>query len=167
MGDGGKFVNLMDSCTRPKSKKIKAQYRVKGTAVWIEGGSKILSSSRPISLKNLNPCRAYEVQVTVVNEPLKVFTVGPFYNDEHSNVYLHSGQENPNYDAYSQNPLSHIEIVSEESSAKILVNGFCARTIVLEIQAEGEDGEQTSLLLQNDLKNQPQLGAVITGLKPC
>jgi len=170
MGDGGKFVNLMEGCKRQevRSKKIEAQYRVKGTSVWNKGRTKTLSSNHPtISLENLNPCRAYEVQVTVVNEPLKVFTVGPFYNDEHSNVYLDEGQQNENYAAYSQNPLSHIEIVSEESSAKILVNGFCARTIVLEIQAEGEDGEPTSVLLQNDLKNPSQLEADIPELKPC
>jgi len=167
MRDRGKFVNLMDGCTRPRSKKIKVEYRVKGTSVWNEGGKKTLSSNRPISLESLNPCKAYEVQVTVVNEPLNVFTVGPFYNDEYSNVYLHEGQENENYEAYSRNPLDHIEIVSEESSAKILVTGFCARTIVLEVQAEGEVGEPTQVLLQNDLKNPSTLEAVIPELNPC
>merc|ERR1719381_227014 len=42
MGDGGKFVNLMEGCTRQeaRSKKIEVQHRVKGTSLWNEGGKK-------------------------------------------------------------------------------------------------------------------------------
>jgi len=169
MMDKGKFVNLLEEgCTNPRSKYISVQYQVKGSDVeWVKGGKKPLTSNRPFSLENLNPCQSYEVKVTVVNEPLPVFNVGPFYDGEYSNVYLDEGQENKNYEVYSQNPLDHIEISSEESSAKILVNGFCARTIVLKVQAEGQDGEPTQRLLQNDLKNPKQLEVVLPELNPC
>merc|ERR1712212_875387 len=71
------------------------------------------------------------------------------------------------YERYSQNPFDHIEIVSEENSAKILVSGFCARTIVLEVQPEGQEEEPTQLLLQNDLKNPSKLETALPDLKPC
>jgi hypothetical protein len=167
MKEKEKFENLMDGCTRPRAKKIKVQYRVKGTAVWNEGGKKTLTSTRPISLTNLNPCETYEVQVTVVNTPLGVFPVGPFYDGEHGHVYLHEEQGNENYEAYSQNPSDHIKITSEESSAKILVSGFCARTVVLEVQAEGEGEKAKQLLLQNDLKNPQNHTSILPDLKPC
>jgi len=171
MVDKGKFVNLMeeeDSCTNPRSKEISVQYRVKGTAAdWERGGKKPLTSNRPFSLENLNPCQSYEVKVTVVDEPLPVFNVGPFYDGDYSNVYLDEGQENENYEAYTQNPLDHMEITSDERSAKILLNGFCARTIVLEIQAEGQDGEPTQRLLQNDLRNPKPQEIELPELEPC
>jgi len=170
MVDKGKFVNLMEegSCTNPRSKEISVQFRVKGTAAdWERGGKKPLTSNRPFNLENLNPCQSYEVKVTVVDEPLPVFNVGPFFDGKYSNVYLDEGQENENYEAYTQNPLDHIKITSEERSAKILLNGFCARTIVLEIQAEGQDGEPTQRLLQNDLRNPKQLEVKLPELEPC
>jgi len=170
MVDKGKFVNLMEegSCTNPRSKEISVQFRVKGTAAdWEKGGKKPLTSNRPFSLENLNPCQPYEVKVTVVDEPLPVFNVGPFFNGKYSNVYLDEGQENENYEAYTQNPFDHMEITSEERSAKILLNGFCARTIVLEIHAEGQDGESTQKLLQNDLRNPKQHEVKLPELEPC
>jgi len=169
MVDKGKFVNLMEegSCTNPRSKEISVQFRVIGDADWERGGKKPLTSNRPFSLENLNPCRSYEVKVTVVDQTLPVFNVGPFYDGEYSNVYLDEGQENENYQAYTQNPFDHIEITSEEMSAKILLNGFCARTIVLEVQAEGQDGEPTQRLLQNDLRNPKQLEVKLPELEPC
>merc|ERR1712110_26243 len=153
MDDRGKFVNLMEECTNPRSKDINVQYRAKGAEGWEKGGRKSLTSKRPLNLDNLNPCETYEVKVAYVDEPLYVFPVGPFYDGDHGHVFLMEEQENVNYEAYSQNPLDHIKITSEESSAKILVAGFCARTVVLEVQAEGEGGEAPpQLLLQNDLK---------------
>merc|ERR1712130_161983 len=165
MRDEGKFENLMEDCTRKetRSKKIEVQYRAKGkTEAWKHGGKKTLHFSRKptINVDNLNPCEAYEVQVAVGNEVLGVFSVGPFYDDEHSNVYLWAENENPFYKAYSQNPLKHIQITSDESSAKINVTGFCARTVLLEVQAEGE--EATQLLLQNDLRNPQQLETILS-----
>jgi len=164
----GKFVNLMEEgCTNPRSKEINVQYRAKGAEGWEKGGKKSLTSRRPLNLENLNPCETYEVKVAYLDEPLKVFDVGPFYNEEHSQLYLHNEHENEHYERYSQNPLDHIEIVSEESSAKILVTGFCARTIVLEVQTEGQVEEPTQLLLQNDLKNPSKLETTLPDLKPC
>jgi len=167
MADRGKFVNLMEECTNPRSKEINVQYRAKGAEGWEKGGKKSLTSKRPLNLENLNPCETYEVKVAFVDEPLYVFDVGPFYNEEHSQLYLHNEHENEHYERYSQNPLDHIEIVSEESSAKILVTGFCARTIVLEVQTEGQVEEPTQLLLQNDLKNPSKLETTLPDLKPC
>jgi len=171
MVDKGKFVTLMEeegSCTNPRSKEISVQYRVKGADTeWEKGGKKPLTSNRPFSLENLNPCQPYDVKVTVVDQPLPVFNVGPFFDGEYSNVYLDEGQENANYEAYTQNPFDHMEITSDEGSAKILLNGFCARTIVLEIQTEGQDGEPTQRLLQNDLRNPKQHEVVLPELEPC
>jgi len=167
MVDRGKFVNLMEGCTNPRSKEINVEYRVKGAEGWEKGGKKSLTSKRPLNLENLNPCETYEVKVAYVDEPLYIFDVGPFYNEEHSQLYLHNEHENQHYERYSQNPFDHIEIVSEESSAKILVTGFCARTIVLEVQPEGEAEEPTQLLLQNDLKNPSKLETALPDLKPC
>jgi len=167
MADKGKFVNLMEECTNPRSKEINVQYRAKGSEGWEKGGKKSLTSKRPLNLENLNPCKTYEVKVAFVDEPLHVFDVGPFYNEEHSQLYLHNEHENEHYERYSQNPLDHIEIVSEENSAKIIVTGFCARTIVLEVQTEGQVEEPTQLLLQNDLKNPSKLETTLPDLKPC
>ena len=167
MADKGKFVNLMEECTNPRSKEINVQYRAKGSEGWEKGGKKSLTSKRPLNLENLNPCETYEVKVAFVDEPLHVFDVGPFYNEEHSQLYLHNEHENEHYERYSQNPLDHIEIVSEENSAKIIVTGFCARTIVLEVQTEGQVEEPTQLLLQNDLKNPSKLETTLPDLKPC
>merc|ERR1719341_1223697 len=164
----GKFVNLMEEgCTNPRSKEINVQYRAKGAEGWEKGGKKSLTSRRPLNLENLNPCKTYEVKVAFVDEPLHVFDVGPFYNEEHSQLYLHNEHENEHYERYSQNPFDHIEIVSDESSAKILVSGFCARTIVLEVQPEGQEEEPTQLLLQNDLKSPSKLETALPDLKPC
>merc|ERR1719341_2496153 len=164
----GKFVNLMEEgCTNPRSKEINVQYRAKGAEGWEKGGKKSLTSRRPLNLENLNPCETYEVKVAYLDEPLKVFDVGPFYNEEHSQLYLHNEHENEHYERYSQNPFDHIEIVSDESSAKILVSGFCARTIVLEVQPEGQEEEPTQLLLQNDLKSPSKLETALPDLKPC
>jgi len=168
MADRGKFVNLMEGCTNPRSKEINVQYRIKGREDWEKGGKKSLTSKRPLNLENLNPCETYEVKVAYVDQPLHVFDVGPFFNEEHSQSYLHNEHENQHYERYSQNPLDHIEIVSEESSATILVNGFCARTIVLEVQPEGETEEEpTQLLLQNDLTHPSKLETALPELKPC
>merc|ERR1719341_2333208 len=164
----GKFVNLMEEgCTNPRSKEINVQYRAKGAEGWEKGGKKSLTSRRPLNLENLNPCETYEVKVAYLDEPLKVFDVGPFYNEEHSQLYLHNEHENEHYERYSQNPFDHIDIVSEENSAKILVSGFCARTIVLEVQPEGQEEEPTQLLLQNDLKHPSKLETALPELKPC
>merc|ERR1719209_2254428 len=165
----GKFVNLMEEgCTNPRSKEINVQYRAKGTEGWEKGGKKSLTSRRPLNLENLNPCETYEVKVAYLDEPLKVFDVGPFYNEEHIQSYLHNEHENEHYERYSQNPLDHLEIVSEESSATILVNGFCACTIVLEVQPEGETEEEPAqLLLQNDLTHPSKLETALPDLKPC
>merc|ERR1719341_1747187 len=164
----GKFVNLMEEgCTNPRSKEINVQYRAKGAEDWEKGGKKSLTSRRPLNLENLNPCETYEVKVAYLDEPLKVFDVGPFYNEEHSQLYLHNEHENEHYERYSQNPFDHIDIVSEENSAKILVSGFCARTIVLEVQPEGQEEEPTQLLLQNDLKSPSKLETALPDLKPC
>merc|ERR1711983_570700 len=95
MRDGGKFENLVqDDCKRKRNKKINVLYRAKGkTETWKEGGKKTLSSKHPtITVGDLNPCETYEVQVTVVNEVLDVFPVGPFYDGEHSHVYLYEEQ---------------------------------------------------------------------------
>jgi len=169
MGDRGKFVNLMEGCTNPRSKEINVEYRVKGRDDWEKGGKKSLTSKRPLNLENLNPCETYEVKVAYVDQPLYVFDVGPFYNEEHSQSYLHNEHENEHYERYSENPLDHIEIVSEERSATILVQGFCARTIVLEVQPEGETEEEpTQLLLQNDLTSPgSKLETALPELKPC
>merc|ERR1719341_2903605 len=164
----GKFVNLMEEGgTNPRSKEMNVQYRAKGTEGGEKGGKKSLTSRRPLNLGNLNPCETYEVKVAYLDEPLKVFDVGPFYNEEHSQLYLHNEHENEHYERYSQNPFDHIEIVSDESSAKILVSGFCARTIVLEVQPEGQEEEPTQLLLQNDLKSPSKLETALPDLKPC
>merc|ERR1719341_453722 len=164
----GKFVNLMEEGgTNPRSKEMNVQYRAKGAEGWEKGGKKSLTSRRPLNLENLNPCETYEVKVAYLDEPLKVFDVGPFYNEEHSQLYLHNEHENEHYERYSQNPFDHIDIVSEENSAKILVSGFCARTIVLEVQPEGQEEEPTQLLLQNDLKNPSKLETALPDLKPC
>ena len=169
MADRGKFVNLMEGCTNPRSKEINVEYRIKGREEWEKGGKKSLTSKRPLNLENLNPCETYEVKVAYVDQPLYVFEVGPFYNEEHSQPYLHNEHENEHYERYSENPLDHIEIVSEERSATILVQGFCARTIVLEVQPEGETEEEpTQLLLQNDLTNPgSKLETSLPELKPC
>jgi len=168
MVDRGKFVNLMEEgCTNPRSKEINVEYRVKGTEGWEKGGKKSLTSKRPLNLENLNPCVTYEVKVAYVDELLYIFEVGPFYNEEHSQLYLHNEHENEHYERYSQNPFDHIEILSEESSAKLLVSGFCARTIVLEVQPEGEAEEPHQLLLQNDLKESSKLETALPDLKPC
>merc|ERR1719341_2450954 len=164
----GKFVNLMEEgCTNPRSKEINVQYRAKGTEGGEKGGKKSLTSRRPLNLENLNPCETYEVKVAYLDEPLKVFDVGPFYNEEHSQLYLHNEHENEHYERYSQNPFDHIDIVSEENSAKILVSGFCARTIVLEVQPEGQEEEPAQLLLQNDLTHPSKLETALPELKPC
>ena len=167
MKDRRKFVNLMkEGCTNPRNKEINVQYRAKGAEEWEKGSKKKLSSWRPINWNNLNPCETYEVKVAYVDEPLEVFVVGPFYNEDHSHVYL-DNEENEHYERYSQNPANHITITSEESSAKILVDGFCARTVVLEVQAEGEGEKPKPLILQNDLKNPQKLETTLPDLKPC
>merc|ERR1712088_693649 len=167
MKDSGKFSSLMKGCGNPRGKDINVQYRAKGAEGWKKGGKKKLTSKRPLNLDNLNPCETYEVKVAYVDEPLYMFPIGPFYDGDHGHVFLNEEQENVNYEAYSQNPLDHIKITSEESSAKILVAGFCARTVVLEVQAEGEGGEAPELLLQNDLKNPQNLTTILPDLKPC
>ena len=169
MKDRGKFDNLMDGCKRPRSKEIVVQYRTQGEGEegWKKGGTKTLSSKRPFNLENLNPCEKYEVKVTVNDEPLNVFEIGPFYDGDHGHAYLHEEQDNENYQAYDLNPLNHIKVISGESSANISVSGFCARTIVLEVQAEGEEGDAGQLLLQNDLKNPGSKLEKLEKLKPC
>jgi len=163
----GKFVDLMEGCTKPRTKEISVDYRAKGAESWEKGGKKSLTSKRPLNLENLNPCQTYEVKVAYVDEPLYTFEVGPFYNEEHRQLYLHNEHENQHYERYSQNPLDYLEIVSDETSAKIRVDGFCAHTIVLEVQRVGQEEEPTQLLLQNDLKNPSKLETVLPDLTPC
>ena len=167
MKDGGKFSNLMERCGSLRGKEINVQYRAKEAEGWEKGGKKKLTSWRPLNLDNLNPCETYEVKVAYGDVPLHVFPVGPFYDGDHGQVFLHGEQNSEIYEAYSLNPLEHIKITSEESSAKILVSGFCARTVVLEVQAEGEGGKPKQLFLQNDLKNPQKPQLLETELTPC
>jgi len=170
MKDGGKFSNLMEGCRRLKGKEINVQYRAKeaeGWKGWKKGGKKTLTTKHPLNLDNLNPCETYEVKVAYGDVPLHVFPVGPFYDGDHGHVFLYGEQNSEIYEAYSLNPFDHIKITSEESSAKILVSGFCARTVVLEVQAEGEGGKPKQLFLQNDLKNPQKPQLLETELTPC
>merc|ERR1711962_437948 len=107
--------------------------------------------------------------LAVDEERLPIFNVGPFYNGNYEQVYLHQEQDNEVYESYSLNPLNYVKIVSLEESAKIIVSNFCARIIELELQEEGEVEEKPHQLirLQNNLKSSMKLEEQLTNLKPC
>merc|ERR1711962_1134585 len=109
--------------------------------------------------------------LAVDEERLPIFNVGPFYNGNYENVYLHQEQDNEVYESYSLNPLNYVKIVSEEESAKIIVSNFCARIIELEVQEEGDVDEKPHqprwLRLHNDLKSSMKLEEQLSNLKPC
>ena len=117
-------------------------------------------------MEDLDPCETYEVKVTVANKTLKVVDIGPFYEGNHSNVYLNS-DENEHYEAYSQNSSQYVEIVSEETAAKILVTGLCARTIVLEVHPDGQEENAKQMLFQNDPRNSSKVQKTLSHLQPC
>merc|ERR1711962_1569918 len=107
--------------------------------------------------------------LAVDEERLPIFNVGPFYNGNYEQVYLHQEQDNEVYESYSLNPLNYVKIVSLEESAKIIVSNFCARIIELELQEEGDVEERPAQLirLQNDLKSSMKLEEQLSNLKPC
>merc|ERR1711962_339285 len=107
--------------------------------------------------------------LAVDEERLPIFNVGPFYNGNYEQVYLHQEQDNEVYESYSLNPLNYVKIVSLEESAKIIVSNFCARIIELEVQEEGKVDELPPqvIRLQNDLKSSMKLEEQLSNLKPC
>jgi len=109
----------------------------------------------------------YEVTLEVNDQQLPIFNVGPYYNGEYQHVVLHEEQDNEVYESYPVNPFNHVEIVSKEDSAKIIVSGFCARIIELEVQDEAKVDEPYLLTLYNDLKNTTKLEGLLQNLKPC
>merc|ERR1711899_607792 len=159
----------MDGCERTRNKEIIVLFRVQGDTEWKKGRRTKLSGKRPktLYLEHLNPCDRYEVTLAVDEQQLPIFNVGPFYNGEYEHVYLYQEQDNEVYESYSVNPFNHVEIVSEEDSAKIIVSGFCARIIKLEVQDEAGVGEPHLLTLYNDLKNTTKLEGLLQNLKPC
>jgi len=166
----GKYLDLMDGCERTRNKEIIVLFRVQGDTEWTKGRRTKLSGKRPktLFLEHLNPCDAYEVTLAVDEEQLPIFNVGPFFNKDYEHVFLHQEQDNEVYESYSLKPLNYVKIVSEEESAKIIVSGFCARIIELEVQEEGEVEEKPHRLkLQNDLKSSMKLEEQLSNLKPC
>ena len=120
--------------------------------------------ARPLYLEHLNPCAEYEVTLEVDEEQLPI---GPCYNRDYKRVIPHQEQDNEVYESYSVNPFNHIEIVSKEDSAKIIVSGFCAHIIKLEVQDGAELDELHLLTLYKYLKNMMKLKGLLTNLKPC
>ena len=98
---------------------------------------------------------------------MPIFNVGPHYNWGYKHVILHQEQDNEVYESYSVNPFNHIEIVSKEDSAKIIVSGFCARIIELMVHDEAKVDEPHLLTLHNNLKNTTKLEGLLPNLKPC
>ena len=164
----GKYVDLIEGCEKTKNKVINVLFRVQGDTEWKKGRRTKLSGRRAtLYLEHLNPCDVYEVTLSVDEEQLPIFNVGPYYNGDYEHVYLYQEQDNEVYESYSVNPFNHIEIVGEEDSAKIIVSGFCARIIELEVQDEAKVDEPHLLTLHNDLKNTTKLEGLLPNLKPC